>query len=39
MARPMYRSYFHDHYPARAFIGVAPLVRNGCFEKHVKARG
>jgi hypothetical protein len=38
----MYRGYFHDHYPARAFIGVASLVRNGRLEIQgvaVKARG
>jgi 2-iminobutanoate/2-iminopropanoate deaminase len=28
----VYRSYFHDHYPARAFIGVASLVRSAHFE-------
>ncbi|HEY0746801.1 MAG TPA: Rid family detoxifying hydrolase [Steroidobacteraceae bacterium] len=28
----VYRSYFHDHYPARAFIGVAKLVRGARFE-------
>jgi 2-iminobutanoate/2-iminopropanoate deaminase len=28
----VYRSYFHGHYPARAFIGVSSLVRNAHFE-------
>lgn len=28
----VYRGYFHDHYPARAFIGVAKLVRGAHFE-------
>jgi 2-iminobutanoate/2-iminopropanoate deaminase len=28
----VYRSYFHGHYPARAFIGVASLVRGAHFE-------
>jgi 2-iminobutanoate/2-iminopropanoate deaminase len=28
----VYRGYFHDHYPARAFIGVASLVRGAHFE-------
>jgi 2-iminobutanoate/2-iminopropanoate deaminase len=28
----VYRSYFQDHYPARAFIGVAKLVRGARFE-------
>jgi 2-iminobutanoate/2-iminopropanoate deaminase len=28
----VYRSYFHDHYPARAFIGAAKLVRGARFE-------
>ncbi|MDP9091137.1 MAG: Rid family hydrolase [Pseudomonadota bacterium] len=28
----IYRSYFHDHYPARAFIGVPKLVRGARFE-------
>lgn len=27
-----YRSYFHDKYPARAFIGVAKLLRGAHFE-------
>jgi 2-iminobutanoate/2-iminopropanoate deaminase len=28
----VYRSYFHDSYPARAFIGIAKLVRGAHFE-------
>lgn len=28
----VYRTYFHGHYPARAFIGVAGLVRGAHFE-------
>ena len=28
----VYRSYFHSHFPARAFIGVAKLVRGAHFE-------
>jgi 2-iminobutanoate/2-iminopropanoate deaminase len=28
----VYRTYFHDNYPARAFIGVAKLVRGARFE-------
>ena len=28
----VYRTYFHDHYPARAFIGVPKLVRGARFE-------
>jgi 2-iminobutanoate/2-iminopropanoate deaminase len=28
----VYRSYFHDNYPARAFIGVDKLVRGAHFE-------
>jgi 2-iminobutanoate/2-iminopropanoate deaminase len=28
----VYRSYFHEHYPARAFVGVAKLVRGARFE-------
>jgi 2-iminobutanoate/2-iminopropanoate deaminase len=28
----VYRSYFHEHFPARAFIGVAKLVRGARFE-------
>jgi reactive intermediate/imine deaminase len=28
----VYRSYFHGHFPARAFIGVSRLVRGAHFE-------
>jgi 2-iminobutanoate/2-iminopropanoate deaminase len=28
----VYRSYFQDHYPSRAFIGAAKLVRGARFE-------
>jgi 2-iminobutanoate/2-iminopropanoate deaminase len=28
----VYRSYFHGHYPARAFIGTDKLLRGGHFE-------
>jgi 2-iminobutanoate/2-iminopropanoate deaminase len=28
----VYRSYFHEHYPARAFVAVAKLVRGARFE-------
>ena len=28
----VYRSYFHGHYPARAFIGASRLVRGAHFE-------
>jgi 2-iminobutanoate/2-iminopropanoate deaminase len=28
----VYRSYFHGHYPARAFIGINHLVRGAHFE-------
>jgi enamine deaminase RidA (YjgF/YER057c/UK114 family) len=28
----VYRTYFQDHYPARAFIGVAKLVRGARLE-------
>ena len=28
----IYRSYFQDHYPSRAFIGAAKLVRGARFE-------
>ena len=28
----VYATYFHRHYPARAFIGVARLVRGARFE-------
>ncbi len=28
----VYRSYFHDQFPARAFVGVASLIRGAHFE-------
>jgi enamine deaminase RidA (YjgF/YER057c/UK114 family) len=28
----VYRSYFHGHFPSRAFIGVSQLVRGAHFE-------
>jgi enamine deaminase RidA (YjgF/YER057c/UK114 family) len=28
----VYRSYFHGHFPARAFIGASKLVRSARFE-------
>jgi 2-iminobutanoate/2-iminopropanoate deaminase len=28
----VYRGYFHGHFPARAFIGVASILRSGHFE-------
>ena len=28
----VYRTYFHGHYPARAFLGVSQLVRGAHFE-------
>ena len=28
----VYRTYFDDHFPARAFIGSGPLLRGGRFE-------
>lgn len=28
----IYRTYFTDHFPARAFVGSGPLLRNGHFE-------
>lgn len=28
----IYRGYFHDHFPTRAFIGVSKLVRGAHFE-------
>ena len=28
----VYRTYFHDHYPARAFVAAAKLVRGARFE-------
>jgi 2-iminobutanoate/2-iminopropanoate deaminase len=32
MFNAVYRSYFHGHYPARAFIGTDKLLRGGHFE-------
>lgn len=28
----VYRTYFRDHFPARAFVGSGPLLRGGHFE-------
>jgi enamine deaminase RidA (YjgF/YER057c/UK114 family) len=28
----VYRTYFTDHFPARAFVGSGPLLRGGHFE-------
>jgi 2-iminobutanoate/2-iminopropanoate deaminase len=28
----VYRSYFHEHFPARALVGAAKLLRNGHYE-------
>ena len=28
----IYRTYFEDHFPARAFVGSGPLLRGGHFE-------
>ena len=28
----IYRTYFDEHFPARAFVGSGPLLRNGHFE-------
>lgn len=28
----VYRTFFHDHFPARAFVGVSKLVRSARFE-------
>jgi 2-iminobutanoate/2-iminopropanoate deaminase len=28
----VYKTYFHDNYPARAFVGAGSLLRNGKFE-------
>jgi len=28
----IYRTYFEDHFPARAFVGSGPLLRDGHFE-------
>lgn len=35
----VYRGYFHGHFPARAFIGVAKILRNGHFEVQAIAAG
>ena len=36
----VYRSYFHGHYPARAFIGTDKLLRGAHFEvQGVAVRG
>jgi 2-iminobutanoate/2-iminopropanoate deaminase len=35
----VYRGYFHGHFPARAFIGVAKILRNGHFEVQAVAAG
>ena len=35
----VYRSYFHGHFPARAFIGVASILRSGHFEVQAIAVG
>jgi 2-iminobutanoate/2-iminopropanoate deaminase len=35
----VYRGYFHGHFPARAFIGVAHILRNGHFEVQAVAAG
>jgi 2-iminobutanoate/2-iminopropanoate deaminase len=32
MFNAVYRTYFHGHYPARAFIGTDKLLRGGHFE-------
>lgn len=34
-----YRGYFHGHFPSRAFIGVASILRNGHFEVQAIAVG
>jgi len=31
----VYRTYFHDQFPARAFIGVASLVRGAHFKQNI----
>lgn len=28
----VYKTYFHEHYPARAFVGAGSLLRNGKYE-------
>jgi len=35
----VYRGYFHGHFPARAFIGVANILRSGHFEVQTIAVG
>ncbi len=35
----VYRGYFHGHFPARAFIGVAHILFNGRFEVQAIAAG
>jgi 2-iminobutanoate/2-iminopropanoate deaminase len=35
----VYRGYFHGHFPARAFVGVAHILRNGHFEVQAIAAG
>lgn len=35
----VYRGYFHGHFPARAFIGVAHILLNGHFEVQAIAAG
>ena len=35
----VYRGYFHGHFPARAFIGVAHILFNGHFEVQAIASG
>ena len=36
----VYRTYFDDHFPARAFIGSGPLLRGARFEINgIAARG
>ena len=35
----VYKSYFHENYPARAFIGVAQILRSGHFEVQVVGAG
>ena len=35
----VYKTYFDEHFPARAFIGSGPLLRNGRFEVNAIAVG
>ena len=35
----VYRGYFHGHFPARAFVGVATILRSGHFEVQAIAVG